>query len=113
MTKNDNIQKNNNIHDNFFKSLFSVKENLADLLQGSLPQEVLCEMKLETLVYDLTEYIDQELAPYNKDISCNIIYGDTNVKISLLYDPKIYPSKNPIFNKVVYLLSKSSQKQAE
>ncbi|MBN1463406.1 MAG: Rpn family recombination-promoting nuclease/putative transposase [Paludibacteraceae bacterium] len=105
MKKKDNIQKNNNIHDIFFKSLFSVKENLADLLQGSLPQEVLREIKLETLEYDPTEYIDQELAPYFKDISCNIMYGDTNVKISLLYEHKSYPDKNIHLQLLRYILN--------
>ena len=105
MKKRDNIQKNNNIHDNFFKSLFSVKENLADLLQGSLPQEVLREMKLETLQYDPTEYIDQELAPYFKDISCNINYGESNVKISLLYEHKSYPDKNIHLQLLRYILN--------
>ena len=91
MKKNDNIQKTNNIHDNFFKSLFSVKENLADLLHGSLPHDVLQGLNIESLKYDPTEYVDQELAPYFKDISCNMLYGDTDIKISLLYEHKSVP----------------------
>jgi len=105
MKKKDNIQKNNNIHDNFFKSLFSVKENLADLLHGSLPQEIIGETKLDTLEYDPTEYIDQELAPYFKDISCNIMYSDNNVKISLLYEHKSYPDKNIHLQLLRYILN--------
>lgn len=105
MKKKDNIQKNNNIHDNFFKSLFSVKENLSDLLNGSLPKEVLNGLKTETLYYDSTEYVDQELAPYFKDISCNMLYGETDVKISLLYEHKSYPDKNIHLQLLRYILN--------
>ena len=105
MKKNDNVQKNNNIHDNFFKSLFSVKENLADLLHGSLPQDVLQGLKIESLEYDPTEYVDQELAPYFKDISCNMLYGETNIKISLLYEHKSYPDKNIHLQLLRYILN--------
>ena len=83
-----------NIHDSFFKRLFSVKENLQDLLQGTLPREVLSRVHLETLEYDPTEYVDRELAPYFKDISCNMSYGVRQIKISLLLEHKSYPSKN-------------------
>ncbi len=105
MKKNDNIQKNNNIHDNFFKSLFSVKENLADLLHGSLPKDVLQGLKIESLEYDPTEYVDQELAPYFKDISCNMLFGHTDIKVSLLYEHKSYPDKNIHLQLLRYILN--------
>ncbi len=107
MENNKKIQKsnNNNIHDNFFKSLFSVKENLTDLLCGSLPLDVLKGLKIETLEYDPTEYVDHELAPYFKDISCNMYYGKTNVKISLLYEHKSYPDKNIHLQLLRYILN--------
>ncbi|MCU4165707.1 Rpn family recombination-promoting nuclease/putative transposase [Carboxylicivirga caseinilyticus] len=105
MKKSSNVQKNNNIHDNFFKSLFSVKENLEDLLLGTLPKEVLQCLKPETLVYDPTEYVDQELAPYFKDVSCNMFYGHTNIKVSLLYEHKSYPDKNIHLQLLRYILN--------
>ncbi|MBR8536739.1 Rpn family recombination-promoting nuclease/putative transposase [Carboxylicivirga sediminis] len=105
MKKNDNVQKNNNIHDNFFKSLFSVKENLADLLYGSLPKDVLQGLKIESLEYDPTEYVDQELAPYFKDISCNMLFGHTDIKVSLLYEHKSYPDKNIHLQLLRYILN--------
>lgn len=107
MDNNEKIQKSNinNIYDNFFKSLFSVKENLTDLLHGSLPQDVLKGLKIETLEYDPTEYVDQELAPYFKDISCNMFYDKTNIKISLLYEHKSYPDKNIHLQLLRYILN--------
>jgi predicted transposase/invertase (TIGR01784 family) len=105
MKKNDNVQKNSNIHDNFFKSLFSVKENLADLLHGSLPKDVLQGLKIESLEYDPTEYVDQELAPYFKDISCNMLFGHTDIKVSLLYEHKSYPDKNIHLQLLRYILN--------
>ncbi|MCW3807323.1 Rpn family recombination-promoting nuclease/putative transposase [Plebeiibacterium marinum] len=105
MEKNNGIKKNNNIHDNFFKSMFSVKENLEDLLLGTLPKEVLQGLKPETLTYDPTEYVDKELAPYFKDISCNMQYGYTNIKVSLLYEHKSYPDKNIHLQLLRYILN--------
>ncbi|MCP4314442.1 MAG: Rpn family recombination-promoting nuclease/putative transposase, partial [Bacteroidetes bacterium] len=80
----------NNIHDSFFKNMFSVKENLQDLLQGTLPREVINKVHLDTLEYDPTEYVDRELDPYFRDINCNMLYGDKQIKISLLYEHKSY-----------------------
>ena len=95
----------NNIHDSFFKSLFSVKENLQDLLQGTLPREVISKVHLNTLEYDPTEYVDQELARYFKDITCNVHYGDKKIKISLLYEHKSYPAKNIHLQLLRYILN--------
>ena len=83
----------NNIHDSFFKNMFSVKENLQDLLQGTLPPELINKVHLDSLEYDPTEYVDRELDPYFRDINCNMLYGDKQIKISLLYEHKSYPSK--------------------
>ena len=94
-----------NIHDSLFKSLFSVKENLQDLLQGTLPREALSRAHLDTLEYDPTEYIDRELAPYFKDICCNMSYGDRQIKISLLLEHKSYPSKNIHLQLLRYMLN--------
>lgn len=63
-----------------------MKENLQDLIQGTLPREIISKVHLDTLEYDPTEYVDPELAPYFKDIACNVRYGDKQIKISLLYN---------------------------
>jgi len=94
-----------NIHDSFFKSLFSIKENLRDLLQGTLPQEILSRVHPDTLEYDPTEYVDQELAPYFRDIACNMLYGDKKIKISLLYEHKSYPEKHIHLQLLRYMLN--------
>lgn len=95
----------NNIHDSFFKGLFSEKENLQDLLQGTLPQEVLSRLHLDTLEYDPTEYVDRELAPYFKDITCNMRYGEKQIKISLLYEHKSHPAKHIHLQLMRYILN--------
>ena len=95
----------NNIHDSFFKNMFSVKENLQDLLQGTLPRELLKKVHLDTLEYDPTEYVDRELDPYFRDINCNMLYGDKRVKISLLYEHKSYPSKSIHLQLLRYILN--------
>jgi predicted transposase/invertase (TIGR01784 family) len=94
-----------NIHDSFFKSLFSIKDNLRDLLQGTLPEEILQQMDTKTLEYDPTEYVDQKLAPYFRDISCNMLYGEARIKISLLYEHKSYPDSNIHLQLLRYILN--------
>ncbi len=100
-----NKSPKHNIHDSLFKSIFSVKENLQDLLNGTLPEEILNKSKLETLKYDPTEYVDDKLSPYFRDISCNILYGEANLKISLLYEHKSYPDKNIHLQLLRYILN--------
>ncbi|MEA3461222.1 MAG: Rpn family recombination-promoting nuclease/putative transposase [Bacteroidota bacterium] len=102
-------------HDSFFKNLFSVKENLQDLLQGTLPRELISRAHLDTLEYDPSEYVDRELDPYFRDITCNMLYGDKRIKISLLYEHKSYPSKSIHLQLLRYILnvweSQQSSKQ--
>ena len=105
MAKQNKIQQHN-VHDNFFKSLFLVKENLEDLLAGTLPGDIARQVRLGTLEYDSTEYVDNKLKPYFKDISCNVQYGKkSNVKISLLYEHKSYPDKNIHLQLLRYILN--------
>ena len=80
-----------NIHDSFFKGLFSVRENLQDLIRGTLPSEILEKLDLGSLEYDPTEYVDLEMDSYFKDICCNLLYGHNQIKISLLYEHKSHP----------------------
>ncbi len=105
MDNDDKIKGINNPHDALFKSTFLVKENLQDLLLGTLPKEVLQGLKTETLEYDPNEYVDDDLSPYFKDISCNLKYGHSNIKISLLYEHKSYPDKNIHLQLLRYILN--------
>lgn len=82
-----------------------MKENLQDLLQGTLPPEILSKANLNTLEYDPTEYVEHELAPYFKDICCNVSYGDRQVKISLLYEHKSHPAKHIHLQLMRYILN--------
>ena len=105
MKDKNQVNGTNNPHDALFKSMFSVKENLQDLLLGTLPKEVLQGLKPETLKYDPCEYVDDELNPYFKDISCNLKYGHRNIKVSLLYEHKSYPDKNIHIQLLRYILN--------
>ncbi len=104
MKKPNKVPKNN-IHDSLFKSIFSVKEHLQDLLNGTLPKDIINHINLDTLIYDGTEYVDENLSPYFRDISCNVLYGKTNLKIALLYEHKSFPSKNIHLQLLRYILN--------
>ncbi len=105
MKKPNQQSGQNNIHDSLFKSMFSIKENMQDLLQGTLPYDIVNNFKLDTIIFDPTEYVDEKLSPYFRDISCNIMYGESNTKISLLYEHKSFPSKNIHLQLLRYILN--------
>ena len=94
-----------NIHDSFFMGLFSVRENLQDLIRGTLPPEILGKVRLDTLEYDPTEYVDREMDSYFRDICCNLRYGKKQIKISLLYEHKSHPVKHVHLQLLRYILN--------
>ena len=94
-----------NIHDHFFKGVFSVRENLQDLIQGTLPRDILSGLDLNSLEYDPTEYVDDELSGYFKDISCSVKYSEQKLKISLLYEHKSYPDQYIQLQLLQYMLN--------
>ena len=49
-----------NMHDAYFKEVFSDKENVSDLLQSALP-ELSKNLDFESLKLQNTSYIDKEL----------------------------------------------------
>ena len=95
----------NQHHDKLFKAIFSGERRLVDLLQGTLPSEILVNAKLESLRLDPTEYVDQELASSFSDLCCNMDYGDHEIKISILLEHKSYPEKHIHFQLLRYMLN--------
>ena len=55
-----------NVHDKFFKELFSKEENVKDFLKGALPAGIVREINFDKIKLKNTEYIDKE---YKSDFS--------------------------------------------
>ena len=57
-----------NPHDKFFKETFSIRENVIDFLQGTIPEEILKKLDLATLTFDNNSYIDEELKEHFSEV---------------------------------------------
>ena len=94
-----------NTHDRFFKSLFSKKNEVREFLSKTVRQDIVKNLKLDTLELDKTEYLDNRLRLSYSDLVYNCKYGNnTNVKISLLFEHKSQPEKFPHFQLLGYML---------
>lgn len=79
-----------------FKILGKSKENAADLIKGTFPEYILQKLDLDTLTPDNNSYIDKELQEYYSDLVYDCIYsGNTDIKISLLFEHKSYVPDYP------------------
>ncbi len=97
-------------HDKFFKSLFSKKEAVAEVIEKILPSNISEPLNLETLTLDNTEYVDEELKNTCSDVVYNCQYRQDNdqcidVKISLLFEHKSYQEKYPYLQILRYYLN--------
>ena len=77
-----------NIHDKFFKKVFSNIENTRDFLYTSLPMDIKSSIELDSLTIDPTSYVSNEM----KDNFCDIVVK-TKLKgtvSTVPYDVDIY-----------------------
>ena len=94
-----------NLHDRFFKELFSKKEEVSEFVIKIFPQEIAENLNFETLELDKTEYVDSKLRTRFSDVVYNCKYGkETQVKISLLFEHKSYPESYPHLQLLGYML---------
>jgi predicted transposase/invertase (TIGR01784 family) len=94
-----------NIHDSFFKGMFSVRENLQDLVRGPLPPQILGKVQFDTLEFERTSYVDSEMRSFFSDLCCNVLYGDKQIKISFLFEHKSHYRKNIHLQLLQYILN--------
>ncbi len=97
-------------HDKFFKTLFSKKEAVAEVIEKILPHYISDPLDLETLILDNTEYVDEELKNTCSDVVYNCQYKQENdqtidVKVSLLFEHKSYQEKYPYLQILRYYLN--------
>jgi len=105
----------NNPHDRFFKETFSLRENVIDFLQGTIPGDILKKLDLSTLTLDNNSYIDKELKEHFSDIVYTCLCKDKEVKITLLFEHKSSTVKYPHLQLLKYLLKiwETNIKQSE
>jgi len=98
------MEKITNIHDKYFRELFSKKEIMQDFLIGALPN-VAKYLKLNTLTLDETTYIDENLQNTYSDLVYSCKYKTSyRLKIALLFEHKSYVPQHPYLQLLGYML---------
>ncbi len=93
-----------NSHDRFFNVLFSEKTEAMEFVAKTFPTKILDKLDLETLELDTTEYVDNKLRTNYSDVVYNCKYGNTQIKISLLFEHKSYIESYPHLQLLGYML---------
>ncbi len=93
-----------NSHDRFFNVLFSEKAEAMEFVAKTFPAEILSKLDLETLELDTTEYVDNKLRTNYSDVVYNCKYGNSQIKISLLFEHKSYIESYPHLQLLGYML---------
>ncbi len=98
------MKKITNIHDKYFRELFSQREVMQDFLTGALPN-VAKHLKLNTLTLDETTYIDENLQNTYSDLVYSCQYGtEYKLNIALLFEHKSYVPQHPYLQLLGYML---------
>ncbi|MCP5500600.1 MAG: Rpn family recombination-promoting nuclease/putative transposase [Leptospiraceae bacterium] len=94
-----------NIHDKFFKSLMTEKENAIDFFQNYLPPELLKEIDLETLELEKESFVDDKLKEGFSDVLYRVKIHQKNGYLYTLFDHKSRPGKYTALQLLKYILS--------
>ena len=93
----------NNIHDKFIKELLADKGVAIAFLEEFLPKEVLKFVKLETLTYENTSYLNQSLEDSFADLVWQVGTETEPLKLCLLLEHKSYKDSFVSFQMLEYL----------
>ncbi len=99
------IEKQINPHDKFFKEVFLRKEEVQNFIQNFLPEEIVKNIKFDTLKVDKDSYIDEELKENFADIVYTCLYGTTEIKITLLFEHKSYQDDDINLQLLQYMIN--------
>jgi len=107
------MAKIENIHDNFFKKVFSDIANVRTFLEIALPEELRQQLDLAGLELDTTSYVSEEYKASLSDlvVKCSTKARQKPVDVYLLFEHKSYPDKK-IFIQLLRYMSLAWQKNS-
>ncbi len=93
-----------NIHDNFFRKVFSETANVETFLKAKLPKELFQQLDLAEAALDSTSYISEAYKESLSDVvvKCRTKAEGTPVDIYLLFEHKSYPDKKVLLQLLRY-----------
>jgi len=93
------------LHDEFFKYVFSNKEEVEEFISRSFPKEIVENLNLSTLEKHDTAYVSKYLRKYFSDMVYTCVYKkNIKIKIALLFEHKSTPIPFPHFQLLDYII---------
>jgi predicted transposase/invertase (TIGR01784 family) len=94
-----------NIHDNFFRKVFSETANVETFLEAELPRDLYQQLDLAELALDPTSYISEAYKESLSDVvvKCRTKADDTPVDIYILFEHKSHPDKRVLRQLLRYM----------
>ena len=101
------MAKLENVHDNFFKKVFSDKENVRAFLKIAIPQKIKDAIDLANIDIDMTGYVSDEIKGYFSDVVVKSRVksgkGKLDTDIYILFEHKSYEDKKIFFQLLRYM----------
>ena len=94
----------NKPHDHLFKSTFSDPRIAADYIRNFLPSDLTSQLDLSSLELAPGSYVNEELEEYLSDVVYKCMYGEEEIKLSLLFEHKSKPDGIIYLQLLRYLL---------
>jgi len=109
------MAKIENIHDSFFKKVFSDIANVRTFLEIALPAELRRQLDLSSLELDATSYVSEEYKASLSDVVVKCAARDKQkpVDVYLLFEHKSYPDKKIFIQLLRYMYLMWQQDSAE
>jgi predicted transposase/invertase (TIGR01784 family) len=94
-----------NIHDNFFRKVFSEAANVETFLKAKLPKALYQQLDFAALALDPTSYISEAYKESLSDVvvKCRTKADDTAVDIYILFEHKSYQDKKVLLQLLRYM----------
>lgn len=89
----------------FFKETFSRTDITSDFLQAYLPESIRRKLDLASLCRETDSYTDEQLNEHFTDLVFSALFGDQQVKVTLLLEHKSYTENHPHFQLNRYMLT--------
>jgi hypothetical protein len=73
------------LHDNFFKAAFSMREVMEDYVRQFLPKNIIEGIDFESLVQDDTQYATANIKSFESDMAWNCLFGKQKTKAKIVF----------------------------
>lgn len=91
-------------HDQFFKLIFSDKDNVISFLRGTLPENLFNILDLTSLKLDNNSYLSPELKESFADVVYRAKADNRKISLAFLFEHKSYVEEQPYLQLLTYMM---------